>query len=204
MSKTTKPQEDAQAPVTTQTEPQNAKIDPTDEAFFFTNFRAADEDFGSYSSLRWKKDANPAQWHCFYIRPDQMQNQRGDLRRASCVQVTRDGEILGIPMTDLFEDEQFDDDGTVGDGVRTDPETRKITKELFLWIQPIGAYNAQLRLIGEQSDQYLNPDRGKHERGANALIGAAASAGARSGMVTVRTAEVGVDDSPTSGWGGLR
>ena len=197
--------EDTQAPAATMTEetPAKKKVDPTDEAFFAASYRSSDEE-AAPAKLVWKKSATPEHWHTLFIREDQVSTQRHILAKNHCVQVHKDKEILGTPFTDLFEDCVFDDDGFVTDGHIVHRGTGQLRREVFMFMQPIGAYRASLQLIGEESERYLNPERGKLSSVVGDMQEAARRQGARPGMVTVRTAELGTEDRPVGGYESLR
>lgn len=116
-------------------------------------FHASDDDMGYKLKLKPGVDTS---WLYFYFFTWKDRAEKASAISAEkFVPVTRDGAILGVRFSDLFEPEAFDEvTGAVTCGTVLDGNQRPMA-ELYLYAQPMTAHIARERLNIQASETLL-------------------------------------------------
>lgn len=148
-------------------------VDPSDESVYLAEFRQRDEEVDY--ALPLKPGVDVTGFHFKFFRTDELVSLRRQIEREHWNVVSRDGSlpVTGQPFAEVFDAEAFDqyEDGVIGRGRRRDGATGRITRELTLMVQPVGAYRAGLRVRAEGWKEYKEPLREERIRKAAERIG---------------------------------
>lgn len=169
---------------------------------FMTSFEASDIDVLP-SGPRWKDDSLKEYFRTRFFRHDEIVTLKRQIQAEQFVQVTRTGAIMDIPFADIFEGDQFnEDDGTISKGMVKDKEKGCTIRESYLFLQPIGAYEALAKIRADRSGEYVSPKRRSNELAGRAAGHGAAVGAKSSDAIRITESELGTPDT-SSGWEAL-